>query len=173
MAGARVEIQVDDQAVIAALDRMEAQLQPAGRDLLLADIGEYMVRSTRDRGEREVSPSGIKWDPLDPGYAKWKAKKRPGAKILHFDFHMMGDQLSAQVDGDTLLVGTNAPYGAIHQFGGEIKHASYGRVSDHAIIPEHEVTMPARPWLGVSAEDADEIKQLTLDHLQAALAGGE
>lgn len=173
MAGARVEIQVDDEAVLAALGRVQAKLSPGGQTLLLEDIGEYMLRSTRDRGEREVSPSGIAWDPLDPSYARRKEKARPGAKILHFDFHMMGDQLSAQVEGDTLLVGTNAKYGAIHQFGGEIKHASYGRVRDHAIIPDHVVTMPARPWLGVSAEDADEIKQLTLDHLQAALDGTE
>jgi phage virion morphogenesis protein len=168
MPGARVEIEFDDKAVIDVLTRAEARLAPDGMETMLSYIGEYLLRSTRERAEREVSPSGAAWDPLEPSYAKWKQKKRPGAKILHFDFHMLGDQLSHQVEGDTLYVGTNARYGAIHQFGGTIKHAAYGRVRDKAIIPEHETGMPARPWLGVSDDDADEIKQITLDYLQAS-----
>jgi phage gpG-like protein len=45
--------------------------------------------------------------------------------ILKFDFHMLGDMASWQTDGnDAVLVGTNAPYGAIHQFGGTIQRAA-------------------------------------------------
>jgi len=153
MAGARIEIDFDDAAVMGVLARARARLEPDGMQTMLADIGEYMVRSTRERAELEVSPSGARWDPLSPAYAKRKQKKRPGAKILHFDFHMLGDQFSSQVDGDTLLVGTNALYGATHQFG--------------------RAGVPPREWLGVSDADAEEIKQITLHYLQASVDGSE
>lgn len=152
MAGARIEIEVDDAAVMAVLGRAQARLEPAGVETLLDDIGEYLLRSTRERAALEVDPDGRPWRPLEKEYARWKAKQRPGAPILVFDFHMLGDQLSHQVDGDTLYVGTNAKYGAVHQFAGD----------------------PPRAWLGISrfSGDEDEIRQITLDYLQAALDDG-
>ncbi|MBS0212317.1 MAG: phage virion morphogenesis protein [Proteobacteria bacterium] len=169
MTGARIEITLDDQAAQAALARVQEQLGPAGLALAFKDIGEYLVRATRERGEREVSPDGAAWDPLSPAYMRWKQRKRPGAKKLHFDFHMLGDQLSAQVDGDSLLVGTNAVYGAIHQFGGTISHAAFSRVRDKSVSPAHGTTIPARPWLGVSDEDGEEIVQIMQGYLRSAL----
>lgn len=153
MAGARIEIEVDDATVRDVLAQVQARLEPAGMTTVLDDIGEYLLRSTRERAVLEVDPDGRKWRPLEEGYAHWKAKKRPGAPILVFDFHMLGDQLSHQVDGDTLYVGTNAKYGAVHQFSGD----------------------PPRAWLGISrfSGDEDEIRQITLDYLQAAIDGGQ
>lgn len=171
MTGARIEITVDDATVQGALAHAQAALAPQGLVPLLEDIGEYLVRSTRERAEREVSPDGVPWDALTPRYAARKAKKYPGAKILHRDFHLLGDQLAAQVDDDTLRVGTNAVYGAIHQFGGTIHHGSYQRIRDRRHFDARDVAIPARPWLGVSAEDADEIHAITLDYLRRAVGG--
>lgn len=193
MAGARIELDVNTSTAAAALDYVSTKLSPEGQRLLLEDIGEYLLRSTRDRAAQEISPDGQHWRALSPNYAKWKSGKRPGVPILKFDNHMTGDQLSRQVEGDTLLVGTNAPYGAAHQFGADIKiparqaqvyfHHAKGEVSPHfvnkaksnfaqsATIPAHVVTLPARPWLGISAEDGDEIVALTRDHLLANLPG--
>lgn len=124
---ARVEITTD--TVSPALNRLLHKLQGDGRELMLNDMGEYLLRSTRERAIREVDPNGTKWRALSPGYAKWKAKKRPGRPILKFDFHMLGDQLSYQVDASGLMVGTAAPYGAIHQFGGTVqRHQRAGSV---------------------------------------------
>ncbi|MGS1014106.1 phage virion morphogenesis protein [Rhodanobacter sp. UC4450_H17] len=158
MAGARIEVQVDTSGAAAGLDAVAAQLSPAGQKLLLSDIGEYMLRSTRDRGVDQVDPGGHRWRALEPSYARWKAKKRPGVPILKFDHHMLGDQLSWQLDGEAaVLVGTSAIYGAIHQFG--------ARNGEHGI--------PARPWLGVSAADEEKIVALTRDHLLAHLQEGK
>lgn len=194
MAGARIEIDVDDAAVTSVLQQAGARLTPSGMHTLLSDIGEYLVRSTRERAEAELSPDGVTWQALSPAYAHWKERKRPGAKILHFDFHMLGDQLSAQVEDDVLRVGTNAPYGAIHQFGGDIKRAarkqemyfhqdarsgevgnrfvkkSKSNFAQTADVAARTDTMPARPWLGVSDADRAEIKELTLDYLRSAFA---
>lgn len=116
MAGARVEITAD--TITPALRRAGEQLEARGLELLLRDIGEELLNSTRDRAKQQVSPSGRPWAALSPGYKKWKDKKRPGVPILKFDNHLLGDQLSYQVNGNTVLLGTNAPYGAAHQFGG-------------------------------------------------------
>lgn len=191
MTGARVEITKDTAS--PALRRVLARLQGDGREQLLGHMGEYVMRSTRERAEREVDPDGKKWRALSPGYARWKAKKRPGVPILKFDFHMLGDRFSYQVDADGLLVGTSAPYGAIHQFGGTIKHAAhsrklafgkdrpsgmktfakaYSRDVDHeqwASVDAYETNIAARPWLGISAEDAQELLDIAVDHLGEAL----
>lgn len=150
MAGARIEVQVDTSDAAAGLDALSAQLSPAGQKLLLSDIGEYMLRSTRDRGVDQVDPDGHRWRALEPSYARWKARKRPGVPILKFDNHMLGDQLSWQLDGEAaVLVGTTAIYGAVHQLGPH-----------------------PRRWLGVSAADEEEIVALTRDHLLANLQEG-
>lgn len=123
--------------------------------LMLEDIGEYLLRSTRERQEQEISPTGEPWVPLSPKYAKWKARKRPGVKMLKFDWHMMGDQFAYQVQDDELFVGTNAIYGRIHQFGGESKSPETGET----------IYVPPRPWLGLSTEDRAEVIAIAHDHL--------
>jgi phage virion morphogenesis protein len=116
MAGARVEITAD--TLTPALRRAGEQLGARGLELLLRDIGEELLNSTRDRAQQQVDPAGRRWAALSPGYKRWKDGKRPGLPILKFDNHLLGDQLSYQVGGNMVLVGTNAPYGAAHQFGG-------------------------------------------------------
>ncbi|MGA7437660.1 MAG: phage virion morphogenesis protein [Luteibacter sp.] len=193
MAGARIEFDANTRDAGAALAAAARQLGPEGRTLLLQDIGEYLMSSTRARAAKQVSPDGQAWAALSPRYAAAKAKKRPGLPILRFDNHMIGDQLVSQVEGDTLLHGTNAPYGAINQFGGDIEiparptqvyfHHKGGEVSPHfvtkrkatfvqdATIPEHVISIPARPWLGLDADDITEITQLVADHVTGALEG--
>ncbi|MEI7036443.1 phage virion morphogenesis protein [Fulvimonas yonginensis] len=193
MAGARIEFEVDTTLASTALQRALGVLGGDGLTLLLSDIGEYLLRSTRDRAALEQAPDGSHWRALEPSYARWKGRKRPGVPILKFDNHMLGDRLAHQVDGSTLYVGTNAPYGAIHQFGGTIHiaarsqqayfHHSKGEVSPQFVdkrkanfaqwvtLPAYDIDMPARPFLGISDQDASEIVQITQDHLQTALSG--
>lgn len=139
MAGSRLVLESDVGPAQAVLQQLRAQLSDGGRDLLLGDIGEYLVRSARERRTRQVDPDGNPWKALQPAYARRKAKLRPGVGMLKFDDHMLGDQFSWQLDGDAVLVGTNAIYGAVQQ--------------------------EARPWLGLSAEDQEEILAIATDHL--------
>lgn len=187
---ARIAITKDTAS--PALKRLLVQMQGDGRELMLGQMGEYLMRSTRERAAREETPAGNKWRPLSPNYAKWKAKKRPGVPMLKFDFHMLGDQFAWQVDTDGLLLGTNAPYGAIHQFGGTTQRAAHSRKLafgkdrangmkvfarvgsndvDHekwATVEAYDVRMPARPWLGVSKDDEEELLAIATDHLGKA-----
>ena len=189
MAGARIEVDVK----VPSLERAAKELAGEQRTELLGDIGEYLMRSTRERAAKEIAPDGTPWQALSPRYKRWKDQKRPGVPKLKFDFHMLGDRFTFQVAGDTLLVGTSAKYGAAHQFGGEINikarqstvHFKRDRrtgdvgnrfvkrrssnFAQSVLIPAYKVTMPARPYLGLSSEDDVEVAAIIQQRLDDAL----
>lgn len=187
MSGAYVEFRGSAQ-----LQAMLGRLADDDLSLALKDIGEHLLRSTRQRAAQEIDAEGNPWVALSPRYLRRKQKRRPGAPKLKHDNHMLGDQLSHQVVGNTVLVGTSAKYGAIHQFGGTIQrkardvslyyyHYRDGRVGNRFVkkgrsnfaqtahIGEHSFHIPARPFLGVSREDESEILQLAREHLERVL----
>ena len=147
-----VTIEIRKDELGPALQRLLAYGKD-GIGLALADLGEYLVRSTRERAAAEVDPTGSPWAPLSPRYKARKDKRRPGLPMLKHDNHMLGDQFSWQVRGTELLVGTNAIYGALHQFGGTDSMAP------------GPAAVPARPWLGLSAEDETEALDILEDHI--------
>ncbi len=160
-----VNVEFEREEADALLDR----LLSFGRDrgpALLRDMGEMLLSSTKDRAEREIDPDGIPWVKLSDWYAESKKEKHPGKKILRAEGNMLGDMLSYQLDGDSALdLGTNAPYGAVQQFG-QLKGAS-GTSKRGRPIPWGDI--PARPFLGVSDKDADELIRILDEHLQAAI----
>lgn len=107
---------------------------------LFLDLGESLLLSTRERAATQRDPEGQPWVPLDPKYRAIKAHRRPGAPMLVWDFHMLGDRLSYQADAQSVAIGTSADQGAIQQWGGRT-----GR--------KHAAILPARPYLGLSAQD--------------------
>jgi phage virion morphogenesis protein len=152
MAGNTAYIEVDDKQVRAALDRIIAFGTAAILEFY-RDVGEEMLIRTRARAAREEDPQGIPWVPLSPRYKRYKDRKRPGVPKLKFDSHMLSDMLSYQATAAELLWGTNAEWGATHQFG------------------DPDRGIPARPWLGLSGDDASAIVDIALEHLQDAVAG--
>lgn len=77
MAGARIEIKVDDREVMDYLNRLTeriANLRP-----VLVDIGEQVMIQTKSRIESGgPAPDGEPWAPLSPRYARRKAKMGAG-----------------------------------------------------------------------------------------------
>ncbi|HET6545712.1 MAG TPA: phage virion morphogenesis protein [Rhodanobacteraceae bacterium] len=158
MAGTQVSITVDDAEVQAALTRIAAFGATTMRETLV-DVGESVLNSTRDRARREESPDGVRWVDLSKRYAARKAIKRPGRLKLQYDLHMLGDQFAYQVGDGYVDIGTNAPYGAIQQFGGRP-----GMAPGPAAIK-------AREWLGLSSQDQADVIDILSEHLQAAIDG--
>lgn len=159
MAGASLEIRVDDAALRSALAQLRAttgDLQPVFRDL-----GEALLNSTRDRFSTFKSPSGTRWAALSPAYQK--RKKQNKHKILTLRGHLRG-LLAYQVRPDALLVGTPLDYGATHQFGA--KKGAFGRTRRGGPIPWGDI--PARPFLGLSDADRAEIDTILREHLRRA-----
>ena len=161
MAGARITVEFDDAEVRRALDR----LLNAGADLrpVMEDIGEYLLRTTRDRFDAEEGPDGTPWAPLS---ATTRRRKRKNAgKILTEEGRLRGN-LAYEADSDSVTVGTPSIYGGVHQFGAE--KGAFGRTSKGGPIPWGDI--PARPFLGLSDADEDEIVALIADYLRDALS---
>ena len=134
-------------------------------------IGQDLVTSTQERMRAETGPDGTRWPDLKPDYA---ATKR-GAGMLVESGRLIGS-LTRQTSGSQLLVGTNALYGAIHQFGGVIRPKSGAalrfRIGRRWVFAR-KVTMPARPFLGISAQDRDDMLD-TMEHfMRRAMRGGQ
>jgi phage virion morphogenesis protein len=138
-------IKVDDREVREALER----LARTGGDLrsALAEIGESLLISHRDRFDRQQDPEGKPWAPLSD---KYRARKRRNKdKILVLDSYLK-DLLRYQIEagGQVLRFGTDRIYGATHQFGDDKRN------------------IPARPFLGISEGD----RRMVVDVLNKYLA---
>jgi phage virion morphogenesis protein len=162
MAGA--QIKVDDKAVLAALRKL---VEVAGNpEPALKNVGEYMRVETIGNIEAERSPDGSAFKALNPLYAQ--TKKGPG--ILRGE---SGDlaRIVYQLGGGEVAIGSNSEHAAIHQFGGVIKPKSASALvfeMGGQLFKVKSVTIPARPYLGVSAENAEEIIAIFQDYIEEA-----
>lgn len=141
-----------------------AALATIGREpqAVLAALGPRRVSSTRERFREGVDPKGIRWDsyaPLNPLYAE---DKRGPSILIGAGGMASGLMLSitSQVEGNVLMIGSSRRYAAVHQFGAVIRPKNAkalvftmgGRTFRVA-----SVTVPARPYLGLSTDDREMI----------------
>ncbi|WP_019500842.1 phage virion morphogenesis protein [Pseudanabaena sp. PCC 6802] len=145
-----LEITVDDREINEALQRLAektSDLSPAMRN-----IGEYMRMRAEENFANESSPDGSAWRALSPKYAAQKQKRRGIDKILQFKGDLRAS-IAYQLQGkDGVAIGTNVAIGAyslgaIHQLG----------------APRRNI--PARPFLGVSDADVEEIVAIIEDFI--------
>lgn len=160
-------ITVDDAAILAALDGLTA----ATADLapLWAAIGEVLVSSTKERFREERDPVGNAWAPLNRLYAATKK----GTGILK-ESGQLAWSIVWQVASDTLFVGTNRPHARVHQFGAVIKPVTAAALvfeMGGETIRVASVTVPARPFLGISSADREAILDTIADFLDLATGG--
>jgi len=149
MAGASLDIQLQ----ISNADEVKAaflKLQGTLHDLtpVFQDIGEAMLNVTRERFNTQTAPDGTPWKPLSPAYAL--VKKQNVAQILTLYGRLRGT-LTYQAGPKEVRIGTPLVYGATHQFG--------------------RGAIPARPFLGLSQSDEQELLDILNDHLSRALGG--
>jgi len=171
---ANITISVNDKEVSQALHALKEKVIDLSPVLL--KIGELIQESTEDRlnSGKNVDPTGKPWVTLQPWYQE--QKKRNQGKILSLNGHLADSINHDVVNGNTVVVGTNKEYAAIHQFGGVIrpktsKGLAIGVVNsdgDARLGWAKEVTIPARPFLGVSNQDKEKILDAVLNHMAAA-----
>lgn len=140
-----------------ALNALQAKLtQLQG---LQEAVGELLVSSTKKRFRDGKDPDGTPWAPVD----------RRGKPLT--DTGRLRDSIEYAVAGDTILVGSNLVYALIHQMGGEItpknKKVLAFKVGDKTVIAK-KVTIKARPYLGISKEDLEEIQATIGDFIAGA-----
>lgn len=153
-------LKVEDAGVLAALRALSGRL--ADMTPINADIAALGESSTRLRFRTETGPDGRAWKPS-------LRAQLSGGKTLTKDGHLAGS-LSARHGRDFAEWGVNRIYAAIHQFGGVIRAKSAQALrfplAGGGFATVKSVTMPARPFLGLSADDRADI----LDILQRRLA---
>lgn len=171
MAGVAFKVTVRDREVRSAMRKLGLEGDRV-INAALKNIGQALVQSTRKRFAREEAPDGTAWQKLNPEYAKTKR----GAKILQ-EQGMRGGLLGTivwQLGARQVEVGTNKVYAAIHQFGGTIvpKRADFlaFRLGGRLVFAR-KVTIPARPFLGISAADRGKILDIVADHIAQVWEG--
>lgn len=170
MASVSIKVTVKDQGVSDAIARVTA----VDRNLippLFKNWGEYQIKATRARFLAARGPDGKPWTPLNRVYAA--GKRGPG--ILRERGQLMGS-IVYQVTANTLAWGSPLIYAAIHQKGGTIvprtADALVFRMGNRVVFAR-KVTIPARPYLGVSAEDREVMGQMADDLLAEVWKGSK
>jgi len=176
----RVNSQAIAQYLSSILERGQ-HMKPA-----FDQIGEYLIRETQLRFDRQESPDGNPWAPLKPRTVKAKNRQNKISKILQ----ARGDlrrSIVYQSSNTSLVIGSNRDYAAIHQFGGEIALAARSRAVNFRVnkrtgqsrfarkergnfqqdvnFRASRIIIPARPYLGVNAQDEAEIIRILSTYL--------
>jgi len=159
MTGVRIELTGAD-AAIAKLGQAEAALEnPLG---MYERIGDAMVESTRQRFDEGTGPDGSPW-PIS-----FRAQFEGGKTLI--DSAALQRSITHIASADQVEVGTNMEYAATHQFGAEIDHEAINAdTASIGLINSWTVTIPARPFIGLSDADEAEIERIADDFLTQAL----
>ena len=145
MTGVSFTVDLDDAAARRALTRLAGRaidLEPA-----MDEIGAMLVASTLERFERGEDPDGNAWAP------SIRALEQGGQTLV--DTSQLRGSITHEAARDSVTVGTNVIYAAIHQLGGK---AGRGK----------KVTIPERAFLGINDDDAAEIGDILAEHLAEA-----
>lgn len=147
MAGTAFRLELEGSAAaLAALAEAESRLTRP--EPLYDAIGAMLVTSTQQRFEAEAGPDGSPWP-------KSIRVLLEGGKTLT-DSGFLRNSISFEASDHGVAVGTNAIYAAVQQFGATIRPVSATRLRFELggeTIFSQEVTIPARPFLGLDAGD--------------------
>jgi phage virion morphogenesis protein len=171
MTAAVFEAVLDDSLVLGALDRLAAAAADSGP--LLRIIGDYGVDTTKRRFEAQAAPDGTPWAALNSAYA---AMKPSGYNILFLSGALLNSQHWVAGIGEVKW-GSGMIYAAAHQWGAVITPKTAKALvfktglGGAQTVRVQSVTLPARPYLGLSAEDRIEIPLLAQDYLIRAMRG--
>lgn len=142
----------------AALAKIE-NFKPA---TMLEGIATSIQRQTRNRIEDEKQgPNGERWPP-----------NSEGTSTLYREGHL-SRSIAYAVSGNQIAVGSSRPYAAIHQYGGPIVAKNAAALAfriGNAFVRVKKVNMPARPYLGLSADNRAEIIDEVAAYIRRLLA---
>lgn len=175
MAGVSISARVQGSA---AIDARLAALAAANGDLsdLMDGIGFYLESSTIERFGTETDPDGKPWE-------KSQRAKDEGGKTLT-DSSRLKSSISRRFSPSDAEVGTNVIYARPHQYGMDdtVTVPAHTRTINQAFgrsIPggltiqvgsfERQMKMFKRSFLGISAEDEEEILALAEDYERGAV----
>jgi len=155
MAGISIEVTADD-LVATGLDGIVARSADMTR--AMESVGMMMQTSVRRRFEVGEDPDGNPWPP------SLRALTEGGRTLV--DHGHLRDSVTYQASAEGVRQGTNLVYARIHQLGGTIRPRNGRALAFRAggrTVLRRSVTMPRRSYLGVSAEDRAQARNIIAD----------
>lgn len=137
----------------AALQRRVDAMAHLDTRELMDSIGAEVATQTKRRiGEEKTSPEGQSWPAWSDAYA---ATRTGGQSLLQNENHLL-DSIThvVELQGKEVDVGSNLVYAKIQNYGG----AGVGKPN-----------LPAREYLGLSAENRMDVHQVASDWLDSWL----
>jgi len=167
MAAAGVTLTLEAHELGAVERRLALAIEAIAKPRVLMDrVGAVLEASTRHRFRQGQSPEGTPWKP------SVRASTRGGTTLI--DKGRLRDSITHDADDAKAVVGSNLIYAAIHQVGGVIRAKGGGFLKFN--IPGvgwrqvRQVTIPARPYLGVSEDDRTDMGAQVERFIAAAFA---
>lgn len=161
-----ITIQADTAATDAALARLDAALDDPFP--LMSDLGELLATSTKERFAQGVSPDGLRWAPKSQTTLERygiRKSNRVDIRPLFGPSGALNSTIYPEPSRDEVLIGSALIYAAVQQFGAA--KGAFGNMANGSPIPWG--TIPARPFLGISAEDETGIEATVEEYLTGAL----
>ncbi len=177
-----ISYEIDASEALAGVEELKRRLaQSAG---FYKNVGDYLVFSTKETFDRETSPDGQPWKPLLPSTIKGRVSRGRSPNGILRESGDLAGSINAQAGSAEVKIGSNVEHAAIHQLGGTIKKPARqgeiflkrnertGEIGNRFVkksksnavqdvtIPAHEITIPARPYLGISDADQAAIIEL-------------
>lgn len=161
MSGTSIQINGD----VSALLQRVRDYSEIDKKNLNAALAETVRESTLDRFRQSRSPKGKKWE------TSVRATSTGGKTLI--DTSQLRNSIKSYYDEKGFAVGTNIKHAATHQFGepgrtirAKNKKALRFQVGGQWIMRKRvKVKIPARPFLGLSSEDMEEIKATVEDFI--------
>ncbi|ATG73673.1 hypothetical protein AN401_07220 [Zobellella denitrificans] len=156
---------VGQEEVIATLNRLVGAMDDATPAMF--DVGEYLIASTRDRFLRGESPDGVAWEPTSQTtlQAYLDRGDRADPRPLFGPSGRLHSEILSFPDATSVTVGSALIYAAVMHYGAS--QGEFGTSSRGGPIPWGDI--PARPFLGISAEDGRQILAILNEYLQGVI----
>lgn len=168
------EINIDE--ITPLLDRLQASL--SNMQPVMQDLGELMIKQTKDRFVAGTAPGGTPWAPKSP--ATMRAYKRRGdrqdPRPLFGPSGRLSSEIFYQAGPSSVEWGSNLIYSGVMQFGaakgafGTYQGQGFGGTTPTISIPWGNI--PARPFIGLSDDDRAGITDV-LEEWLLSVAGGQ
>ncbi len=146
------------ETIDAILDRLS---RPQGETLI-----ESLARLMREQIKNRIEAGGP-----SPDGAAWKANIE-GRKPMLYRSGALARSIDYAVSGNQAVVGSGLIYAAIHQYGGTILPKKGDRLAfriGNRQVFARKVTMPARPFVGLSGEDRGELVRAAVLYLRSLI----
>ena len=152
-----------DGRALAAMAQL--MMTAENKTRLFDEIGVSLTEAARLRFTDQAGPDGQPWVP------SYRATNQGGETLQ--DKGVLMNSLTHVVLADGVEYGTNVPYAGPLHFGAEIQAVNGPflrfKIPGGGWVSKKSVTLPARPFLGINADDEQTIADIINDFLRPGL----